>query len=148
MYSDKLNFFLYQLTKFLFTILNKTKIVFSYLNNLKFVNFYRFLKIFCREWLFTTNHKKLGLNYLIFAAFSGLFGTTLSTLIRMELSQPGSLVFANKANTYHIVVGMHAIIMVFFLVTPLIFCGFGNYFLPTQVGARDVAYPRLNNFSL
>ena len=148
MYSDKLYFFLYQLTKFLFTILNKTKIVFSYLNNLKFVNFYRFLKIFCREWLFTTNHKKLGLNYLIFAAFSGLFGTTLSTLIRMELSQPGSLVFANKANTYHIVVGMHAIIMVFFLVTPLIFGGFGNYFLPTQVGARDVAYPRLNNFSL
>jgi heme/copper-type cytochrome/quinol oxidase subunit 1 len=69
-------------------------------------------------------------------------------LIRIELSQPGSLLFLNKANTYHIVVGMHAIIMVFFLVTPVVFGGFGNYFLPIQVGARDVAYPRLNNFSL
>lgn len=131
-----------------FIIINTFKLLFSYLNTLKLINFQRFIKVFCREWLFTTNHKKLGLNYLIFSAFSGLFGTTLSTLIRLELSQPGSMVFCNKANTYHIVVGMHAIIMVFFLVTPLVFGGFGNYFLPTQVGARDVAYPRLNNFSL
>jgi heme/copper-type cytochrome/quinol oxidase subunit 1 len=98
--------------------------------------------------LFTTNHKKLGLNYIIFAAFSGLFGTLLSTAIRVELSQPGSLLFNNNSNSYHTVVGMHAIIMVFYLVTPLVFGGFGNYFLPIQVGARDVAYPRLNNFSL
>jgi cytochrome c oxidase subunit 1 len=84
----------------------------------------------------------------LFASFSGIFGTTLSTLIRLELAQPGSLVFANNANAYHVVVGMHAIIMIFFLVTPLFFGGFGNYFLPIQVGARDVAYPRLNNFSL
>lgn len=109
---------------------------------------YYFLKTFNREWFFTTNHKKLGLNYLLFAALSGLFGTTLSSLIRLELAQPGSLIFNNNANGYHVVVGMHAIVMVFFLVTPLVFGGFGNYFLPIQVGARDVAYPRLNNFSL
>jgi cytochrome c oxidase subunit 1 len=108
----------------------------------------KFLKVFVREWCYTTNHKKLGLNYLLFAAISGLFGTTLSTLIRLELSQPGSLVFSNNANAYHVVMAMHAIIMVFFLVTPLFFGGFGNYFLPIHVGARDVAYPRLNNFSL
>ena len=110
--------------------------------------FGNYLKVFYREWLYTTNHKKLGLNYLLFAALSGLFGTTLSSLIRLELAQPGSLVFANNANAYHVVVGMHAIVMIFFLVTPLVFGGFGNYFLPIQVGARDVAYPRLNNFSL
>lgn len=123
----------------------------SSLNNLKYtfaIKFFSFIKIFARDWLFTTNHKKLGLNYLIFASISGTFGTILSTLIRMELSQPGSLIFLNKANAYHVVVGMHAIIMVFFLVTPVVFGGFGNYFLPIQVGARDVAYPRLNNFSL
>jgi cytochrome c oxidase subunit 1 len=108
----------------------------------------KFLKVFVREWCYTTNHKKLGLNYLLFAAISGLFGTTLSTLIRLELAQPGSLVFSNNANAYHVVMAMHAIIMVFFLVTPLFFGGFGNYFLPIHVGARDVAYPRLNNFSL
>jgi cytochrome c oxidase subunit 1 len=83
----------------------------------------------------------------MFSAFSGLFGTTLSSLIRLELAQPGSLVFANNANAYHVVMAMHGIIMVFFLVTPAIFGGLGNYFLPVQVGARDVAYPRLNNFS-
>nr|QIB71965.1 cytochrome c oxidase subunit 1 [Gruberia lanceolata] len=109
---------------------------------------YKYLKLFCREWFYTTNHKRLGLNYILFAAFSGLFGTTLSTLIRLELAQPGSLIFANNANAYHVTMAIHAIIMVFFLVTPLVFGGFGNYFLPIYVGARDVAYPRLNNFSL
>ena len=104
--------------------LNGFKLFLNYFSILKLVNFYRFLKIFARDWLFTTNHKKLGLNYLLFAALSGLFGTTLSTLIRLELSQPGSLIFLNKANTYHIVVGMHAIIMVFFFSNSINFWGF------------------------
>lgn len=108
---------------------------------------FNFTKWFARSWLFTTNHKKLGLMYLLFACCSGLFGTTLSSLIRLELAQPGSLVFAGNANAYHVVMAMHGVIMVFFLVTPVVFGGFGNYFLPVQVGARDVAYPRLNNFS-
>lgn len=85
---------------------------------------------------------------MLFAIFSGLFGTALSTLVRLELAQPGSLVFAGNANLYHTSMAVHAIIMVFFLVTPVVFGGFGNYFLPIQVGARDVAYPKLNNFSL
>ena len=85
---------------------------------------------------------------MLFAVFSGLFGTSLSSLIRIELSQPGSLLFAKNANLYHTTMAVHALIMVFFLVTPVIFGGFGNYFLPIQVGARDVAYPKLNNFSL
>jgi heme/copper-type cytochrome/quinol oxidase subunit 1 len=77
-----------------------------------------------------------------------LFGASLSTLIRLELAQPGSLLFINNSNVYHTVVGVHALIMVFFLVTPLVFGGFGNYLFPVHIGARDVAYPRLNNFSL
>ena len=133
---------------YIFFIISQIKFFFFKINLNSIINFYYFLKIFAREWLFTTNHKKLGLNYLIFSSISGLFGTILATLIRLELSQPNSLVFANKANAYHVVVGMHAIIMVFFLVTPVVFGGFGNYFLPIQVGARDVAYPRLNSFSL
>lgn len=94
-----------------------------------------------KGWLYTTNDKKLGIGYLIFAGFSGIVGTTLSTLIRLELSQPGSLVFANNANAYQIVVGMHGIIMIFFLVTPVVFGGFGNYFLPIQVGVRGIVFP-------
>jgi heme/copper-type cytochrome/quinol oxidase subunit 1 len=106
------------------------------------------LKVVARDWLYTTNHKKLGLLYIIFAAISGTLGTTLASLIRLELSQPGSFVFTNNGGAYHIVVAIHAILMVFFVVTPVVFGGFGNYFLPVQVGARDVAYPRLNNFSV
>lgn len=85
---------------------------------------------------------------MIFAVFSGLIGTAISTLIRLELAQPGSLIFNNNANAYHIAMAVHAIIMVFFLVTPVVFGGFGNYFIPVYVGARDVAFPKLNSFSL
>ena len=77
-----------------------------------------------------------------------MFGTSLASAVRVELSQPGSQLFNGMAGSYHIAVAIHAILMVFFVVTPVVFGGFGNYFLPTQVGARDVAYPRLNNFSV
>lgn len=116
-------------------------------NLLWYINSYG-LKIITREWLYTTNHKKLGMFYIWFAGVSAIFGTTLATLVRLELSQPGMAIFANNGGAYHIVVAVHAILMVFFVVTPIVFGGFGNYFLPTQVGARDVAYPRLNNFSV
>lgn len=106
------------------------------------------IKLVSREWLYTTNHKKLGLFYILFSSISAIFGTALASLIRFELSQPGSYFFGNNGGSYHIVVAVHAIIMVFFVVTPIVFGGFGNYFLPIQVGARDVAYPRLNNFSV
>lgn len=105
-------------------------------------------KILSREWLYTTNHKKLGLFYVSFAIVSALFGTALAALIRLELAQPGSFVFGNNGGSFHITVAVHAILMVFFVVTPIVFGGFGNYYLPLQVGARDVAYPRLNNFSV
>lgn len=101
-----------------------------------------------REWCFTTNHKRLGLGYIVIGGLSVALGTTLAALIRLELGQPGSFMFATNAGGYQIVVAVHAIIMVFFVVTPVVFGGFGNYFLPVQVGARDVAYPRLNNFSM
>ena len=121
--------------------------------NKKFNEYYNFIsakitKILSKEWMYTTNHKKLGICYILFAVFSALVGTTLASLIRFELSQPGSYFFGNNGGSYHIVVAIHAILMVFFVVTPIVFGGFGNYFLPTQVGARDVAYPRLNNFSV
>ena len=90
----------------------------------------------------------MGALYLLFAAFSGIFGTTLASLVRLELGQPGSMLFGSSAGAYHTVVAEHALLMVFFVVTPAVFGGFGNYFLPLQIGARDVAYPRLNNFSV
>lgn len=102
---------------------------------------------FSRKWLYTTNHKKIGLNYFCFGLLAGISGALLATLIRIELAVPGSFLFSGDHNKYILVVTMHAIIMVFFFVTPLLFGGFGNYLLPVDIGTRDVALPRINNFA-
>jgi cytochrome c oxidase subunit 1 len=97
-----------------------------------------------RRWLFATNHKDIGTMYLVFALAMFFVGGTMALVIRAELFQPG-LQFVNP-EFYNQMVTSHALVMIFGAVMPA-FVGLANWMIPMQIGAPDMALPRMNNYS-
>lgn len=98
-----------------------------------------------RSWFLTTDHKRIGILYLISIFFFFLIGTVAAGLVRLELLTPkGDFL---SAEMYNRMFTLHGVVMVWFFLIPSIPAGIGNFILPLMVGAKDVAFPRLNLLS-
>src|SRR5271169_2056568 len=96
------------------------------------------------RWLFATNHKDIGTMYLVFALAMFFFGGLMALVIRAELFQPG-LQFVTP-EFYNQLLTAHALVMIFGAVMPA-WVGMANWMVPLQIGAPDMALPRMNNYS-
>src|ERR1700761_6453662 len=98
-----------------------------------------------RSWLFTLDHKRIALLYLVSITLYFFIGGAFAVLMRIHLIEPqGALV---QPETYNRLFTMHGIIMIFFFLIPSIPAVFGNFLVPMMIGARDLAFPRLNLLS-
>ena len=95
------------------------------------------------SWLQTVDHKKIGRRYLFTGLVFFVFGGVEALLIRLQLAGPNLELLDPEA--YNQLFSMHGVTMMFLFATPVL-SGFGNYFVPLQIGARDMAFPRLNAF--
>ncbi len=114
------------------------------------------------DWLTTIDHKKIGLMYFWFVVVMGLLGGAFAGAIRIQLAMPGAILealnaaqlngdaapaslFSENRHLYNQVVTMHASVMIFFTIIPG-FVAFSNYIVPLMIGARDMAFPKMNAF--
>ena len=122
---------------------------------------------FFTRWFLSTNHKDIGILYLFTAGLLGFISVAFTIYMRMELMQPGVQFMcdlgeegtrffsgmgaedctAPNGHLWNVLITGHGILMMFFVMIPALFGGFGNYFMPLMIGAPDMAFPRMNNLS-
>lgn len=98
-----------------------------------------------RAWIFSTDHKRIGLLYLTGMLSFFTVGVIIGLLMKIELIAPGKTIV--DARVYNSFFTVHGVIMIFLFIIPGIPAGFGNFILPLQIGAKDVAFPRINLLS-
>jgi cytochrome c oxidase subunit 1 len=98
-----------------------------------------------KSWLFTTDHKRIALLYLIVVTIMFFVGGAYAVLIRIELATPQADLV--EPDTYNKLFTGHGIVMVFFFLIPSIPATLGNFLVPMMIGAKDLAFPRLNLLS-
>lgn len=117
---------------------------------------------FFTRWFMSTNHKDIGILYLVVSALVGFIAVAFTVYMRLELMNPGVQYMCMEGmrltaagigectpngHLWNVLITGHGILMMFFVVIPALFGGFGNYFMPLQIGAPDMAFPRMNNLS-
>ena len=95
---------------------------------------------------FSTAHKDVAIIYFVLSFWGALFGLGLSLIVRTELSQPGSLL--GDTQTYNSITTLHGLVIIFVFSLPMLLGGFGTYFVPTILGAPNIAFPRLNSAAI
>src|ERR1700686_622882 len=96
------------------------------------------------EWVITVDHKRLGILYIAYALVFLVVGGIEATIIRIQLMRPHNDFVSPQV--FNRMFTMHGTTMIFFVAMPILF-GFANYLIPLMIGARDMAFPRLNAFS-
>ena len=105
---------------------------------------------FWQKYIFSTDHKVIGMQYLLTGLIMAFVGGYLAYVFRMQLSYPGSSIpLFGKLNpdTYNSFVTMHGTIMIFWVAMPVLLAAFGNFLIPTMIGTDDMAFPTLNMMS-
>src|SRR3954451_15832929 len=98
-----------------------------------------------KSWLLTTDHKRIAILYLISVTFFFAIGGLMAALIRLELLTPAGDIF--QSEIYNRLFTTHGVMMVFFFMIPAIPSVLGNFLIPIMIGAKDLAFPRINLLS-
>ncbi|WP_373354170.1 cytochrome c oxidase subunit I [Pseudoroseicyclus sp. CXY001] len=118
---------------------------------------------FFTRWFMSTNHKDIGILYLVVSGVVGFIAVLFTVYMRLELMHPGVQFMCMEGmrifsaadpgtctpngHLWNVMITYHGVLMMFFVVIPALFGGFGNYLMPLQIGAPDMAFPRMNNLS-